>query len=81
MPSRASSGALHRLSALRHLVRTQRPATETSARNLQRLVTYGAPASPCSLLLLELQTTSEMQMLIQALSQLNVRTCMGNTLT
>lgn len=42
MPSRASSGALHRLSALRHLVRTQRPATKTSARNLQRLVTYGA---------------------------------------
>lgn len=41
MPSRASSGALHRLSALRRLVRTQRPATHTSAKNLQRLFNYG----------------------------------------
>ena len=41
MPSRASSGALHRLSALRHLVRTQRPATDSCARNMQRLFNHG----------------------------------------
>ena len=49
MPSRASSGALHRLSALRHLVRSQRPTTHMSARNLQRLFTYNTGAPYCEL--------------------------------
>jgi hypothetical protein len=46
MPSRASSGALHRLSAIRHMVRTQRPARAMSAKNLQKLFEYGVYACP-----------------------------------
>ena len=71
MPSRASSGALHRLSALRHMVRTQRPARAMSARNLQKLFAYGMYAClfPCESALYMLSSQAPLPSLLLPCSE------------